>query len=122
MNKHILNSSFAEGTVPYQWGKAVVIPIPKQYPAQIDKLRLVSLTNCFAKISESFVVDWILEDIEDKIDLNQYGNVKHVKGVSTSHYLVSLLHFLYSGAEVPTNVGTVVLTDLSMAFDLIDHN
>ena len=51
--------------------------------------------------------------------INQYGNVK---GVSTSHYLVSLMHFLHSGAEVPKNVGTVVLTDFSKAFDLIDHN
>ena len=45
-----------------------------------------------------------------------------VKGISTSHYLVSLMHFLHSGAEVPKNVGTVVLTDFSKAFDLIDHN
>ena len=32
------------------------------------------------------------------------------------------MHFLHSGAEVPKNVGTVVLTDFSKAFDLIDHN
>ena len=33
------------------------------------------------------------------------------------------MHFLHSGAEVPPqNVGTVVLTDFSKAFDLIDHN
>ena len=77
------------------------------------------MTDCFAKISEGFVVDWILSDIEHKIDVNQYGNVK---GVSTSHYLVSLMHFLHTGAERPKNVGTVVLTDFSKAFDLIDHN
>ena len=94
----ILNSSYIEGTVPQQWKKAIVIPIPKQYPAIIDKLRPVSLTDCFAKISEGFIVEWILSDIEHKIDVNQYGNVK---GVSTSHYLVSLMHFLYTGAEKP---------------------
>ena len=32
------------------------------------------------------------------------------------------MHFLHSGAEVPKNVGTVVSTDFSKAFDLIDHN
>ncbi|XP_072046799.1 uncharacterized protein [Amphiura filiformis] len=94
----ILNSSYTEGTVPHQWKKAIVIPIPKQYPANIDKLRPVSLTDCFAKISEGFVVDWILDDIQHKIDPNQYGNVK---GVSTSHYLVSLIHFLHTGANLP---------------------
>ena len=72
----ILNCSYTEGMVPHQWKKAIVIPIPKQYPANIDKLRPVSLADCFAKISEGFVVDWILDDIERKIDINQYGNVK----------------------------------------------
>ena len=115
----ILNCSYSEGTVPHQWKKAIVTPNPKQYPANIAKLRPVSVTDCFAKISEGFVVDWILDDIEHKIDINQSGNVK---GVSTSHYLVSLMHFLHSGAEVPKNVVTVVLTDFSKAFDLIDHN
>ncbi len=114
----ILNSSYTEGTVPHQWKKAIVIPVPKQYPAKIDKLRPVSLTDCFAKISEGFVTNWVLEDIQDKIDINQYGNVK---GVSTSHYLVSLMHFLHMGANTPKNIGTVVLTDFSKAFDLIDH-
>ena len=43
-------------------------------------------------------------------------------GVSTSHYyLVSLLNFLHSGADVINNVGTVVLTDFSKAFDMVDH-
>ena len=77
----ILNCSYTEGTVPHQWKKAIVIPIQKQYPANIDKLRPVSMTDCFVKISGGFVVDWILDDIEHKIDISQYGNVK---GVSTS--------------------------------------
>ena len=94
----ILNSSYTEGTVPIQWEKAIVIPIPKQYPANIDKLRPVSMTDGFAKI-----------------DINQYGNVK---AVATSHYLVSLMHFLHSGADLSNNMGTVVLTDFYKTFDL----
>ena len=95
------------------------MPIPKTNPPKSDKLRPVSLSDCFAKIAETFITDWILEDISDKIDLQQYGNVK---GVSTSHYLVSLLHFLHQGADKVNNVGTVVLTDFSKAFDMVDHN
>lgn len=114
----ILNSSYVHGIVPSQWKKAIVIPIPKQHPANIDKLRPVSLTDCFAKVSEGFIVDWVLNDIQQKIDINQYGNVK---GVSTAHYLVSLMHFLHKGADTQKNVGTVVITDFSKAFDLIDH-
>ncbi len=66
----ILNSWHIEGTVPRQWKKAIVIPIPKQYPAKIDKLRPLSLMDCFPKISEGFVTNWVLEDIQDKIDIN----------------------------------------------------
>ena len=114
----ILNSSFLEGKVPDQWKKAIVVPIPKQYPPNIDKLRPVSLTSVFAKIAEGFVTGWVLDDVEHKIDKRQFGNVK---GVSTAHYLVSLVHYLHQGADKSHNVGTVVLTDFSKAFDLVDH-
>ena len=35
---------------------------------------------------------------------------------------MSLLHFLHQGANKVNNVGTVVLTDFSKAFDMVDHN
>ena len=61
----------------------------------------------------------VLPSISDKNDLQQYGNVRCV---STSHYLVSLLQFLHQGADKLNTVGTVVLTDFSKAFDMVDHN
>ena len=114
----LLNSSYSEGVVPKQWKRAVVVPIPKTHPPREDKLRPVSLTDCLAKVSESFITNWVLEDVSDKLDTQQFGNVK---GVSTSHYLVSFLNFLHSGADAINNVGTVVLTDFSKAFDMVDH-
>ncbi len=115
----ILNSSFAEGTVPTQWKKGIVVPVPKQSPPSVDKLRPISLTSIFAKIAEGFVSRWILEDIGHLIDKRQFGNVP---GVSTSHYLTSLIHYVHQGAEKSHSVGTVVLTDFSKAFDLVNHN
>ena len=50
--------------------------------------------------------------------MRQFGNVA---GVSTNHYLVNLIHYLFKGAEVSHNIGTLVLTDFSKAFDLVDH-
>ena len=41
---------------------------------------------------EGFVTGWVLDDVELKIDKRQFGNVK---GVSTAHYLVSLVHYLH---------------------------
>ena len=67
---------------------------------------------------QCFITNWVLEDVSDKIDTQQFGNIKCV---STSHYLVSLLNFLHSGADVINNVGTVFLTDFSKAFDMVDH-
>ena len=87
----ILNCSY-KGVVPKQWKQAIVVPIPKTKPPRVDKLRPVSLTDCSAKIGEGFVTNWVLEDIQDKIDPQQFGNIK---GISTSHYLVSLLHSLH---------------------------
>ena len=114
----ILNCSFKEGIVPHQWKKSIVVPIPKQTPTRIDKLRPVSLVSIFAKIAEGFVSSWVLHDISEIIDKKQFGNVP---GVSTSHYILILLHFLHVGAEESDNVGTVVLTDFSKAFDLVSH-
>ena len=99
--------------------KPLLCPFQKLTRQNVTKLRPVSLSDCFAKVAETFITDWILEDISDKFDLQQYGNVK---GVSTSHFLVSLLHFLHQGADKVNNVGTEVLTDFSKAFNMVDHN
>ena len=115
----VLNCSFEEGVVPSQWKSAIVVPVPKQFPPKVDKMRPISLTDIFAKIAEGFVAKWVVQDIENNIDVNQFGNVQ---GVSTSHYLMSLLHHLHQGSDKSYNIGTVVLTDFSKAFDLVNHN
>ena len=94
-----LNSSFLEGKVADQWKKAIVVPIPKQYPPNIDKLRPVVSCLCFwkkKKIAEGFVTGWVLDDVERKIDKGQFGNVK---GVSTAQCLVSLCTLPSSGGR-----------------------
>ena len=115
----VVNCSFEEGVVPSQWKSAFVVPVPKRFCPKVDKMRPMSLTDIFAKIAEGFVAKWVVQDIENNIDVNQFGNVQ---GVSTSHYLVSLLHHLYQGSDKSYNIGTVVLTDFSKAFDLVNHN
>ena len=77
---NILNSSLVEGYVPQVWKDAIIAPIPKEMPAKIDKLRPIS--------------KWVVDDIGNSIDRNQYGSIK---GSSTTHCLVELLDVLYSG-------------------------
>ena len=116
---NILNQSYLEGVVPPQWKRAVVVPIPKEKPASWDKLRPVSLTDHFAKVAEGFMAEWLLDDMDTKIDPNQYGNRK---GVATTHYLLRLMDTLHVNADKPGHKSTVVITDFSKAFDLVDHN
>ena len=115
---NILTSPFEEGIVPTQWKKGIVVPVPKQNPPSLDKLRPISLTSIFAKVAQGFVSKWVIDDIGHSIDIRQFGTVA---GVSTNHYLIDLIHYLHEVAENTCNTGTVVFTDFSKAFDLVDH-
>ena len=64
------------------------------------------------------MAQWLLKDIEKYIDIYQFGNRP---GLSTSHYLVGLLHHLYKNAENNKAISTVVCTDFRKAFDRLDH-
>lgn len=63
----------------------------------------------FAKITEHFIA---------KIDPTQYGNLK---GVTTSHGLVEILHTLQVNVEKRGTSSTLLLTDFSKTFDCLDH-
>ena len=115
----ILNQSYHEGIVPPRWKRAVVVPIPKSKPATWDKLRPISLTDHFAKVVEGFMAKWLRKDLDKSIDPNQYSNCR---GVSTTHYLAKLMDTLLMNSDKPGHVSSVVITDFSKAFDLVDHN
>ncbi|XP_033095921.1 uncharacterized protein LOC117100361 [Anneissia japonica] len=115
---HIINSSLAQGKVPLQWKLANVIPLPKQTPHSINKLRPISLTSTLAKIAEKRVSRFVIDTINPFINQQQYGNQK---GVSTTHCLIDVYNFLMSNCEKRGSICTLVLTDFTKAFDLIDH-
>ena len=115
----IINTSLQEGVVPSQWKQANVIPLPKTTPPSVDKLRPVSLTSNLAKIAEGRVSKLVVDSIQDQVDERQYGNQK---GMSTTHCLIDVYHRLVSEAEKSATISTLVLTDFSKAFDVIDHN
>lgn len=115
----IINTSLQQGIVPSQWKNANVIPLPKQTPPSVNKLRPVSLTSSLAKIAEGRVSKFVVESIQPYVDERQYGNQK---GMSTTHCLIDVYHQLVSEAEKSNNISTLVLTDFSKAFDVIDHN
>ncbi len=90
----ILNSSLASGSVPSQWKQAIVVPVPKVTPTpSMDKLRPISLTPTLAKVSETFITRWMMEDMKSPLDAMQFGNRR---GRSTSHYLIDMVQFILS--------------------------
>jgi hypothetical protein len=91
----------------------------KLTPPTWNQLRPVSLTDHFAKVAETFITDWLMDDIEQQIDDGQFGNRK---GRSTTHYLVKLLNNIHEHAEKSKSLSRVIITDFSKAFDRVDHN
>ena len=57
-------------------------------PKIIKDLRKISSTSNYSKVYDSFLRDWILEDISDNIDYGQFGGLK---GLVTEHLLVCLI-------------------------------
>ncbi|KAI8513981.1 hypothetical protein Bbelb_083050 [Branchiostoma belcheri] len=114
----LMNSSFREGIVPRQWKEANVIPLLKTSSPDINKLRPISLTAQLAKHCERFAAHWIMQDISTNLDPRQFGCRKNR---STTHALISMLDLLYRSSSVPNTISTLITTDFSKAFDLVDH-
>ena len=66
---HIFNQCLAEHQYPKLWKHEWVVPVPKVSNPQTPKdLRKISLKSEFSLVFESFLKDWILEDISVNLD------------------------------------------------------
>ena len=70
-------------------GRKILIPETE------DDLRPISLTDFYSKVTEHFVVMWLLEYIGDQIDVRQFGGSKD----SITHYIIVFLNFILSNQE-----------------------
>jgi len=111
--------SLRQGVFPSAWKMANVVPVPTVTPSTSieNDLRPISLTPTLSKIFESFVGTWILTEIENKIDPRQYGALK---GKSTTHELVDLLHHWHQALDNSSSVRAVFI-DYAKAFDHVDR-
>ena len=62
--------------------------------------------------------EWLLEEIGDKLDLEQFGATK---GLSTTDALIDITHHWHIAIHDRDDV-RLLLLDYSQAFDLVDHN
>ena len=113
---HITNTS----VYPQQWKHEHQIPVPKVYPPQSeDDIRNISKTAFLSKCYESFLAEWLLPIIQPFLDPGQCG----IKGLSITHYLIRLLHFVHSAWDKRTpHAVLAACVDLSKAFNRIDHS
>jgi len=116
----IFNQSVVQCTFPQVWKSADVIPIPKVNPPKSieSDLRPISLLPTLAKVFESIVGRWLLDIILPTVDPNQFGALR---GRSTSHALVSMLHQWCSTLDAGGSI-RALFVDFAKAFDRVDHN
>ena len=106
---------------PKQWRTEYGVPLQKvSNPENEDQLRIISLTSFFSKLSESFVIDWLMEYVGELIDWGQYGGLK---GSSITHYLIEFRNFVLYNQDL-TNPRAVLamMIDFSKAFNRQNHN
>ncbi|XP_078594556.1 uncharacterized protein LOC144872371 [Branchiostoma floridae x Branchiostoma japonicum] len=115
----VLNASLVQGSIPDEWKRAIVVPIPKSKPPSVNELRPISLTSILGKVAESFVAEWAVSDISNQVDPQQFGCLR---GRSTTHCLLNLTDELFKATDEPKTLCSLVSTDFSKAFDRLQND
>jgi hypothetical protein len=116
---HIFNLSFSTGTVPQQWRRAIVTPIPKvPKPVYISSFRPISVTPLLSRLAEKlFVRRWLIPAITHDLMDDQFG---FRPTGSTTCALTNLIHHVTTMLEECKYVRCLMI-DFSRAFDTVDH-
>ena len=85
----------------------------------IKNLRPISLSPVLSKCLDKFMCMWIMDNTMDQIDPQQYGSIK---GTSTVHSLVELVHKWKSVVETPGTIVRILLVDFSKTFDRVEYH
>ena len=114
---NIYNHISAGGSWPKLWKVESVTPIPKKtIPESLNDVRNISCTQLFSKAYESFVLDWLLQEVQ--LRTNQYGGVK---GSGSEHFLVELWQQVLENLEDPRAASLLTSIDYSKAFNRLNY-
>ena len=83
-----------------------------------EDTRPISLTSRLAKVLEDFVFRWIMFDVENLIDTQQFGCLR---GSSTAYCLFDMIHNWLSHLDSPDRHIRLLFLDYSKAIDRIGH-
>ena len=102
---------------PAAWKKEFVTVIPKiPAPLSLSDLRNISCTMLSSKIYESYVLDWLKNEV--KLRQNQYGGVE---GLGTDHVLVQLWQQMLEDLDDYRAASVVTSIDYSKAFNRMSY-
>ena len=88
----IFNASISSGIFPAIWKDSYISPISKTpHPNCEGDIRPISLTACLSKVLEDFVVKWLIFDVRDKIDAQEFGSLK-----GTNWYTLTLQDIIFA--------------------------
>ena len=114
-----INECFASGYFPSQWKRAYIrIISKKRTPSACDDLRPISLTSCLAKVTEAFILEFLLKQIHGRINKFQYGGLPKC---SATIYLVRMFDFVLQWLKKGSCFVDICAVDFQKAFDLIRH-
>lgn len=106
-------------TYPNIWKQSKIFPVFKSGRKDyIENYRPISLLSNFSKICESYIYDALYEHFEPLLSVNQHG---FVKGRSTLTNLFTFTDRIVHSLNFYNQVD-VIFTDLSKAFDILDHD
>ena len=115
----VMNVISSTATWPDIWKCEVTTLIPKKkHVNSLSDLRPITMTEVFNKCAESMYRPIILEDIEQTLDLDQFGGRKKV---GPSHLTCCLIEDVSRAAD--QDLASILFSfDYSSAFNCISHN
>lgn len=130
----LLNLSWLEGAVPFEWRRAVIVPIPKsgKDKRKMSSYRPIALTSHVAKLMERLVLAR-LTFVADQLRLIPPEQVGFREGRSVEDSLGRLIQEVQDGwnrpksrrKDTPDGLSTqkyvLLAFDFSRAYDTVDH-
>ena len=117
--KAIFDRSISDRTFLEDWKKAIIVPIPKTQPPDLQKMRAISLLSTPSKIFENLVLKKMFKQMEPL-----FGRYQHAfrPSASTTTALLQLMDTATLIFDDTKYKGLAILSvDMSKAFDKVDH-
>ena len=114
----VINTGIRLGQWPDIYKIETITPVPKVHPPKVlDQLRPISNLFTYSKVGEKIISNLMVQDMVQKMDPCQFGNLKRTY---IQHYLISLIERLMSSLDNNSKgdifAGCVTLFDYQQAF------